>query len=290
MSYIRLPELPPSLTGATKEGSSPDQTRRRDGRFRLIAAVIVIAVLVVALRGSIALPDSLDTPPPPAPTVDAVTGFTKVKAAFAAAPTLTSADNVKAPLCVVARTYGSQLHYLPIFLLSLWNAGLADVRVFLLNTDTSMATADLRAGSDLVNMLVGREDYATFWDWDANTEGDYGYALSDRALEHFYAHPELGCEYLLFTNGDNLYPQNFGRLLKPGFDGKMDLLGFDFITHHQRVPSKSSYDGHKLTVVEPGTALPLRHEFKISSIDLGAAIFRMDTLRANNFTFENTGG
>ncbi|KAI5480461.1 ER to Golgi transport-related protein [Pseudohyphozyma bogoriensis] len=220
----------------------------------------------------------------------AVTGAKKMVEAMRNAPSVSSDKNVKEPVCVIARTYGAQIHYLPIFLLALWNSGLEDVRVFLLNTDKAMKTKHLRKASEFVNHLTGRRDFATFLDWPITTTGDYGYALTDQALLYFYDHPELNCEYLVLTNGDNLYSQTLGEMMKPWFEKKTDLMGINFVSHHKWRNATEEFDGDKTTSVEPGTSVTMFVDFKPLRIDLGAAIFRYDMLRRNNLTFGSTGG
>ncbi|KAI5480460.1 cytochrome P450 [Pseudohyphozyma bogoriensis] len=268
-------------------GAEGDMVPSSDSRRRRLLALLAYAA--VALFALVGVRSTLSTV---VYGFDGISGFDKMQSAMRAAPALTREHNIKEPVCVIARTYGAQIHYLPIFLLALWNAGFDDVRVFLLNTDASMSTKHLRKAANFANQLTGRADYATFLDWPITTTGDYGYALTDKALLHMYDHPELNCEYLMITNGDNVYSQSTGTLMRQGFDMKADLMGFDFISHHHWSDPVVEHEGDadKRTSVKPGTSILIDVQFKIAGIDLGAAVFKTSLLREHGLTFENTGG
>lgn len=153
-----------------------------------------------------------------------------------------------------------------------------------------MKTSDMQQALDLVNLVTGSPNYATFLDWPITTSGDYGYALTDDALLYLYAeeNAHFGCEYVMVSNGDNVYTQGFANYLKPGMDKGAGLIGFDFVSHHQWWDYRSTFDG-KAYIDSAGSLVCRAVEFRTNWIDLGAAMFKFSLIKEHNLTFIGTG-
>ncbi|KAI5475257.1 hypothetical protein MNV49_001704 [Pseudohyphozyma bogoriensis] len=269
---------------------------RRITAISAITLTIILMLSAMYQRRDALLPKtSTAAAGAPEKDVDELGGALRhLRHAMATPPSPASVDGVSPAinpkLCVIARTYAAQLSYLPITLLSLVNAGFPNLQIFLVNTDVALETYKMQEAAELVNWLTGRPGLAEFMDWPVETEGDYGYALSDRALLHLYDNPQYGCEYVMLSNGDNLYAATLGERLQPAFEKNAELIGWDFISHYQWFDYQRMYDGKKGYVDTSGTMIHKPVSFQRGGIDLGAAMFKMDMLKRNKLTFQGTGG
>ena len=131
-------------------------------------------------------------------------------------------------LCVIARTYWAQLSYLPVFALSLYYSGQRNIQIYVVNTDNRTDTQQLQQVVQLVNNFVSEKDFVIYLALgEPPGRRDYGYGMTDRALAYLYEqHTESSstCDYVTFTNADNLYSRSFmTKILRHMKDGK-DLI------------------------------------------------------------------
>lgn len=108
-------------------------------------------------------------------------------------------------------------------------------------------------------------------------KNDYGYSYTDAAIAYLL-NKSYPCDYLMFTNGDNLYSGGF----IDGYIGKdmhesIDIIGFNFISHYQmQAPTYEAGNSND------GTMIMLNSNFKRGEIDLGAFVIRLELLNANH--------
>ncbi|KAI9099502.1 hypothetical protein DFS34DRAFT_593148 [Phlyctochytrium arcticum] len=110
-------------------------------------------------------------------------------------------------------------------------------------------------------------------------ESDYGYGFTDAALDYMLrGDSPMQCDYLLITNADNLYAQAFHRRVLPLLRGGIDMVIFDFLSAHVW-PHRTQPHTETNGVHDDGTMKHMTASYKVSEVDLGAAVFRMDLLR-----------
>eukprot|EP01038_Epipyxis_sp_PR26KG_P010841 gene10841-14552_t len=93
-------------------------------------------------------------------------------------------------------------------------------------------------------------------------------------------HQKPPCEWILLTNGDNLYNSAwFDTIASQLLNNNIDIIGFDFVTHHSRsrTRNKSSKNNN------PNQ--PIRAQFRRGYIDLGSFIARARLYLSSNAQF-----
>lgn len=190
------------------------------------------------------------------------------------------------PLCVVARIYPAQYSYISTFLLSIL-ANSIPPQVFFVVTDNDRNWTVPQRHIDFVNELVGfkASEILPIYSSDAeyissDYSTTYGYAYTDAAINYLVERNSNNyqCEYILFTNGDNLYRKEFiDDYLDEEMKKRTDLIGFNFISHHRRFP---------VNVAENVKDDGMNHEFSVSFqatfMDLGACFFKFDLFQRND--------
>ncbi|CAF4502870.1 unnamed protein product, partial [Rotaria socialis] len=128
-------------------------------------------------------------------------------------------------------------------------------------------------------------------DWRLTTlfstpsKDDFGYKLTDLALMYLYdqyARLPSKCDYILITNGDNLYSSFLGSKLKTHLLARKDIVAWDFISHYERVnllQADSLEKGTNYEIFDDGTAKCLPISLIPGHFDLGAAVYRLAFLR-----------
>jgi hypothetical protein len=190
---------------------------------------------------------------------------------------------IEQPLCVIARTYPDKFDYLATFLMSMSQNSIPP-KIFLVVTDTSNDKSKsinvAQKHVDFVNNFLGYKlseivpiDEKEVKDLNPNYKTDFGYAYTDAVINKLLLEREKHkCKYLLITNGDNLYrKQFFDDYLSAEMANQVDMIGFNFITHHARFPTISTSREK-----DDGRNHELRVEFTFAWMDLGACFFKFD--------------
>jgi hypothetical protein len=95
---------------------------------------------------------------------------------------------------------------------------------------------------------------------------NFGYKATNDVLKYLLR-LEI-CDYFHFTNADNMYSPNLGKMLRPYINERTELISFDFATHHQQ---------NRYFRVEG---------FCVGCIDLAAAVVYKDCVIRGNLKFE----
>ena len=204
--------------------------------------------------------------------------------------------NVTLPtLCVVARTYWAQLSYLPVFALSLYYSGQRNIQIYVVNTDNRTDIQQLQQVVQLVNNFVSEKDFVIYLALgEPPGRRDYGYGMTDRALAYLYEqHTESSstCDYVTFTNADNLYSRSFmTKILRHMKDGK-DLIAWGFVSRYTWNDLKWKNLKRKTVpkVVDDGSQICLPAVLKRGHIDLSAVAYRLSFLKREKLYFMSIG-
>ncbi|KAJ3305442.1 hypothetical protein HDV03_001536 [Kappamyces sp. JEL0829] len=192
-------------------------------------------------------------------------------------------------VCVVARTYSKQYSDLYPFLFSL-SQNKARPLVYLLITDRTSSRAAAQEIVTTVNGILGEQTNHLLpitpadarKHLDIDTVQEYGYAYTDAAIDLILHDKQTyPCDYFIFTNGDNLYSKGFiddyiAKDMKQG----LDIMAFDFVSRYVwSLPSETEYH------TTDGTRLPIRADFKVGNLDLGAFVVRAGFIAKWNLRF-----
>lgn len=201
-------------------------------------------------------------------------------------------NNSVISVAVIVRTHPGQVTSLPITLGSLSLAcravqGKVSLQVVLMNTDSQHwqeLTYMHQAIQTSVQWLKDcpRSSMEVMQFTETPWEGAYGYDYTQHALEHLL----YGCrlvgnrctppdaasqrmsrqpDYLMFTNGDNLFNVATFKAVVPHMEKQIDVIAFHFVSHHGR-------DNVKNVVIQT--------VFKTEFIDLSSAFYRAARLVA----------
>ncbi|KAI8818878.1 uncharacterized protein EV422DRAFT_569152 [Fimicolochytrium jonesii] len=239
------------------------------------------------------------------------TDFTKNNSS----PTLNLPSPTNSHLCVLARTYPKQYTYLPAFLLSVvkgtdHSAPLDTTVVVVVTEETTreqkkVLRDTLRVTEEaamvgghprpkIVTLDVRKEEAERVYPLLKDGWSDYGYAYTDVAIEklaaaHSSPHTTFPkCDYIMFTNADNLYSSRLGTHITPHITSQTDLIGFDMISGHAW-HSRSAADPAQ-GIYDDATMKHLTVAFKTAAIDLGASIHRFDLVVKHGFRFLKIAG
>ena len=143
-----------------------------------------------------------------------------------------------ARLCVLIRAAPAQ----PIEAL-LWSLysqprAAADLRSFVINTDPrQQGCNELHVRTNAFSRrrfrTVDQEVAFLPLGGSAYNKTMYAYDATDEALDAIVA-AQAQCEYLLVTNGDNLYSAYLMDAITPLMDKRAPLIAWDFVSHHLR--------------------------------------------------------
>ena len=196
----------------------------------------------------------------------------------------------------MTRVYGPQIQYISVFALSLRYSGLDNIRIYVVNTDKRTDIQLFNSTIDFINNFVFQKDYITLLDLGTPpVVTDYGYGMTDRALSHLYEqYTEYSslCQYLMVTNGDNLYSRNFGKKIVQHMKAKMDIIAWGFVSHHFKPHQQETIDEKKNVVpkiADDGTQKCIPVQLQSEMIDLGAAAYRFGFLYQHRLLFAQPG-
>jgi len=177
----------------------------------------------------------------------------------------------------------SQNNTLPAFFFSLLATEYPNFIVILVDTGTE-EFHEMPQFIDKFNTLAGRvfiqngnlsQAYAKAMFPDIKQ--DFGYLQSDIILREMVSTNNFACEYVLFTNGDNLYAHDFFRAILPFMQEKYDMLAVEFVSHYCLVQGQIHRNGQCDAQVFT--------QFRTAWIDLGAAVVRVGHIRRRGVTF-----
>jgi len=176
-------------------------------------------------------------------------------------------------VCILVRTYHEQALQLQPMLLSLIATNYPSLSITVLITDEFQRDVIIHIVHAINHLPLVKVaiEVSTLSESDVEAEfgpkdsrpADWHYLLTDMALERHIVYPSSGCTYTLVTNGDNLYNVQFFKALEAHMKNGTSLIGVHFTSRYsyRRLPNQ-----HVLTT------------FKYASIDLGAMIFKVETL------------
>jgi hypothetical protein len=200
----------------------------------------------------------------------------------------TTPDRSLPTLCVVTRIYHAQIPYFPILALALYHTNFHNIRIYVVNTDSRTDLAQLQQKIQFINQLVLRTDFVILLDLgNVSTNRDYGYGMTDRALDYLYqqhTNSSSICQYVTFTNADNFYSRNFVKKILPHMKAGKDIIAWGFVSHHR----KPEYQKTKKTVpqvVDDATEKCAPASLIKGYIDLGAVAYRLSFLKKHNLYF-----
>ena len=181
-------------------------------------------------------------------------------------------------ICIIARTFQKQYPYLLTFLLSISHNKKTMPRIFLLITDTESSVSAAHKIAQLSNSMSGYNltSILPITEQDAknaneNYKTDYGYGYTDAAIDYFAETNRIyKCDYLMFTNADNLYVKGFlDDYILDDMRSGIDLIAFDFVSHYKITPPT-----YISGIYDDGTRKVLPGCFIWGRIDLGAVVIR----------------
>ena len=145
----------------------------------------------------------------------------------------------KHQLCVVARTYkqergrgGKKERTLVDSLIGGLEGTDVEPRVWLVNTDFDENDVFVNELEEMVTQLGIQCNVAVVRNVGWGRRESYGYDLTDWVLESLL--DSGGCDYFMFTNGDNYYMPALGEVLDREMKEGRDIVAWDFVTHHER--------------------------------------------------------
>lgn len=195
-------------------------------------------------------------------------------------------------LCVLTRIYDRQIDYFPVFALSLRFNALNNLRLYVINTDSRTNLFHLRRTINFINILVQDMNYVTFLDLGPIPEvNQFGYGVTDQALRYIYEQQTSDtskCDYIMFTNADNLYTKNFGVQVLPHMENKFDIIAWSFVSHHYKGNFQENFDeetNFAPKIVDDGTEKCTATTLVFGIIDLGASMYRRTFLSKHQLYF-----
>lgn len=188
----------------------------------------------------------------------------KLQNAAVAAQYTTQAELDLRP-CLVVRFYDKQANALPLLLLSLFASAHPHLKALVIDTGKKpyeklpglLRRVNRASGKKWVHVYDKKTSdvRSTFPDF---THEDYGYVLTDMALEDILRQKEAGsggfqCDTLTFTNADNIYSPNFipSMLKSIVHDGK-DVVASHFVSHYNYSAERSTRSFNSVVASEIG--------------------------------------
>eukprot|EP00929_Paragymnodinium_shiwhaense_P053757 TRINITY_DN26931_c0_g1_i1.p1 TRINITY_DN26931_c0_g1~~TRINITY_DN26931_c0_g1_i1.p1 ORF type:complete len:667 (+),score=87.18 TRINITY_DN26931_c0_g1_i1:156-2156(+) len=89
-----------------------------------------------------------------------------------------------------------------------------------------------------------------------------------------------GCDYFLFTVAHNLYSHYLLETILPAMIEGVDMIGFNFISHHCRPSADETGDCKRGLFMQNAS-------FNFGYVDMGAAVFSAEAIRASGARFDS---
>lgn len=217
--------------------------------------------------------------------------------------------------CILVRTYKGNRNGLTLLLWSLLASGHPHLRAVVVDTDPEplpglgeiIGSINALSGRSWVGMSPRTHAQDVQGKFPSLDTPDFGYVLTDLVMEDILRGndgptggvptaddplragvPTPSCDTLTVTNGDNMYAQEFlVRTLNKIAEGA-DAVGTNWVSHyHIDAPRKTNapYDGNWCGSYRRGAYQEMKVKFQCYCIDLGAAVFRVNTVSKSGLRF-----
>ena len=219
-------------------------------------------------------------------------------------------------VCVIVRTYHGQKQKLLTFTASLAAAAPPELSIVFVDTDKQQPFSELPDIAAGLNRVIfgerpvitvsprSRRANASQIAFPSFTKEDHGYILTDLVVEDLLQSRreardegktggELGCEWMLITNGDNIYHSLFflAALQEAAAQGA-DLLATHFVSRYDWPGSPIQEPlWEKVRLFgqcgpwRPGRDVEVATAFKPACVDLGAVLLRSQLLEDSGARF-----
>ena len=196
-------------------------------------------------------------------------------------------------LCVIARTFSQNYDHIATFLMSLSQNYVARPFVYMLRTDDTSSFSDLKVIIDKVNDFLGYEIARVLPDLSKEARKiskmylrDYGYSFTDAAID-FIIENSTDCDYMMFTNGDNIYVSGFiDNYVYYDMVENVDVIAFDFVSHYGiGLPKNQIMSDRNQEIYDDGSHKHVEADFFYGKIDVGAFIIKMTMLAKESLRF-----
>jgi hypothetical protein len=175
--------------------------------------------------------------------------------------------------CVFVRTTESHVKSLPVLFMSLISGRIGPLKIVVADTsgkfsllEKIIADTNKWFGDEIV-FKCNHNNESKIKRCPLMKENDYGYVTTDLMLEDGLADK---CDYILFTNGDNVYLRDFFNETIGAIKEGAHIVGTNFISHYEF--------GSKATTYGPmrsGRDTEFVPTFRVGLIDLGSVLFRV---------------
>lgn len=224
-------------------------------------------------------------------------------------------DSYQPQLCFVVRTMPGHFSKIPALLVSIYSSriSLDHVRAILVASEGDTGSRSmLTSVAEFSNKLLAPASPITVSSIDATTErarfplienastlsagsmfrGDAGYIVTDAVIEVLIEEQKRrtqACDYVIVTNGDNLYSPRFVPAVMTAVKAGIDIVATHFSTRYFH--DKGSFMYYKNNnffgsgPIRTGRDLEFIPAFKYSRADLGAVAFSLEALQRLNIRF-----
>ena len=200
-------------------------------------------------------------------------------------------------VCVLVRTYAKQYSNLPALILN-FAEDQVRTKVFITITDEDSPWEPVLKMTALINEMVGREvaivlpikrgQAEKVW-VQPNNGLDYGYTYTDAAIDMMVANG-VPCDFILVTNGDNVYASNFlHQHLLSHMESDFDMIGFSYVEYgvhaslFETVFSRIFDRGQNID--DDGTFKTFPFYWETGNCDLGAVLIKWHWFRTAGLRF-----
>ena len=188
-------------------------------------------------------------------------------------------------LCVLIRVHSGHISYLPVLALALNHTGFDNIHLYVINIDKNRNNKSLVHIIQIIDTIILRTNYITLLDVGMPKENDFGFTMTDRALTFLYKqyeHSPSLCQYVIMTNGDNLYSKDLGMNVLPYMNAKKDIIAWNFVSRYYRPgDTKVGRGKEKISpeIVDNGTHKCIEAALRKDYADLGTAAYRVAFLK-----------
>jgi hypothetical protein len=206
----------------------------------------------------------------------------------------------KYDLCVIARYSHTQERRWLGFIGSLFSASSDKNRIHLVFVETDATILETELGHKRLQTLLDQNVGVTkdpffnvsiskLTNFDHRTrkyrsslnipEGkqDFGYVLTDLVVEDMVN--SKACDYMLITNGDNLYHSSLMEATSTERKKGTSLIGMHMVSHHEWTADSPNIA--KGIIDGPGKDILMKPNLKPNEIDLGAVLWHTDSTLSN---------
>lgn len=188
-------------------------------------------------------------------------------------------------LCVLIRVHRAHLSYLPVIAFALSHSGFDKIQLYVINIDKNMNSLLLSRVIDSINAIESHTNFIVILHLGRAQGGDFGFAMTDRALSYLYDQhnrSSSSCQYIILTNGDNLYSRHLGPNIIPHMASQTDIIAWDFVSRYYRpdlIKSDTTMNQTSPRIFDKGTSKCMAVALDIGAVDLGAVAYRLEFLK-----------